>query len=1470
MKAKLALLEASPSSSQNPKTFQPKNKCLVAETFDWDEEEVFDDEKVTHVKVLMALADDELTVRKSHARNGEYVDITIRKVNTLLSMDEDADWQNYLKYINIDFEFVEDQRLNLLSKYNKMVFELNKCRDELLILKQARLDVVTFQIQNTELTKLNHALQEQLKEEKKINEKWLTSSKKVSQCISEQIPHKKKKVLGGELFTESSSKINENKNLFVPASMGYDQKMVPKTKYWVERLNPDSKLLNFNTGRILVPERASPSSEVMPLTFQPHSSKERLSLGIIKPTKLETHDSLDKSVSGTVTISETKPTTPLVPTEVKNTKQESKINKLTKLVQMLTDEKVNSTQMTQESNLQIQQTESSKSVDSSKISQDSKPKVQNVGSSKSLRPKPIQKPQLKCELCHYTNHLTNDCYRIIYCMICKRKDHGTSNHEMYTASLKRSKKYKAQPYQYASSSKQIMKAKAKPFPPCTHCGFNDHKLGDCKNYPECGICRNYDHFTLRHNHVIHIRGGMLAESSQTKKIKYAPQWNNMTVDNVTFQTNNVVGNFNYPPNMPAYKPIMKFSLNFPLNKAFTSYPSVVYYNFLGELWSIVVAYDPFPSTDETEQYPLMEFLVKFSVLNGQRPLTLDFNTICSLTGLDCNNGKYVAYPTLKAVKKELGKIAINPSYMDKTLVLKNSFLVAWRILFTFVIQVLCRNYSSTEQVNFIQQLLVYCLITRTKVDIWEIIYSDIVTKLLNNSRLKYVSYLRFISCALQVLLGFDYTQDENFSPYDCCKQLEGFSVSTSFACKAKEREISDCDSNLTKSQGLEASEALFKMRQKPKSKKPPTKTKGLPSTLDEGTRKSQHLPESTTINPKDSVGNKQPIDIGPPSMNSDEGTTKTMPRPKGSLGDKNSGGNISLADMEPIHPTVADLSLTGANDEEEVLAAGKDMDEDPQVAEEVRTPSPKQDQPEPSHQSPMLTSRPPLKNTMMKMLITEIKADKMLLKEINYAVRDDPATNKKIDEAIETFDKISTNTIKTAFKHEVSSLRQDTSKIKSMITEIYLAFKGQSSSAPSSSVIQTLALTNIPSNVKGDNATNTTTKEPPSHTEGETEDPKKAIPITLIQPTKVPPTQAQPLTTITTHPESSQAALRIDKGKGIATESDEDPSKKLVPASTIVRLNPDEEVKVLYMINGKMCYLTDTEMQGYLDKEEKLRKAVNEARLLAISKPELIKVVQEEAEKIGLDPKKIASAKAGKKFKKAQDAEHQVLKREHSQKVKRLTELNKKRAEQYMWTMTNRIKPEPITDVKIHPNTKPDVFFVYRNNDKRNFNVHNPYKFTNFGITELEEWGLIIQKKKNSIIKDLMTSLSKRYERLKKISKELRIQYALPAPVKVHGLECNWSLPEGVPFVNNMVIEEPEHGIFFTDVFGDQAFQRWNDIQKVRVDSLVLYMVMALMVKTIENARFFLKLRKLIADHPDQEKLKSKRVKLEALGYQMD
>nr|GEU44267.1 retrovirus-related Pol polyprotein from transposon TNT 1-94 [Tanacetum cinerariifolium] len=171
-----------------------------------------------------------------------------------------------------------------------------------------------------------------------------------------------------------------------------------------------------------------------------------------------------------------------------------------------------------------------------------------------------------------------------------------------------------------------------------------------------------------------------------------------------------------------------------------------------------------------------------------------------------------------------------------------------------------------------------------------------------------------------------------------------------------------------------------------------------------------------------------------------------------------------------------------------------------------------------------------------------------------------------------------------------------------------------------------------------------------------------------------------------------------------------------------------------------------------------------------------------------------------KVVKKIQDVEHQVLKREHSQKARKAIELRKKRLEQYMWTTLSRLRPKPIIDVKIHPNSKLTVLTIYRANDRRNF--------------------------QNKIVGELMTSLGKRYERLKKIPKDLGVQSALSAPeqaqsqssgrkrkhieldpkTRVPRLKCNRNLPENVLIVNNMVIEEPEYGMFFIDVFGDKAF----------------------------------------------------------------
>nr|GEV11750.1 uncharacterized mitochondrial protein AtMg00810-like [Tanacetum cinerariifolium] len=758
-------------------------------------------------------------------------------------------------------------------------------------------------------------------------------------------------------------------------------------------------------------------------------------------------------------------------------------------------------------------------------------------------------------------------------------------------------------------------------------------------------------------------------------------------------SNNVVSSFNYPLNVSVYKPIMKFLQNCPLYNAFTNYPSVVYQNFFREFWSTTVAFDHFSSTDEPEKCPLKKFLIKFLVLNGQRPLTLNFNTFCSSTGLNYNNGNYVDHPTPKVVKKELGKITINPSYLNKTSVLKNSFPVAWRILFTFVILVLGGNYSSNEQVNFIKAL-----------------------------------------------------------------RLQEHSL------------------------------------RRPKSKKPPTKTKG------------------TIAPPKDSMGTKQPIDREPTFTTSDEGTTKTTSRSEGSIGDNDSEGNIPPADMEPIHTTVVAPSGTTAkyqdkldneSNEEEVLTVGDEMDEDTQADDEVGTP-PKQDQPEQTPvQESTFDSSPDLKKFDNILPLTERQLIKylrkisrlqdqtdkrvessmsslnksssttsdlykglevitQLLKDITNSVKDNPATNKKIKEATKTLAKISTQTTEilslTALKQEVSSLRQDTSEIKSMMSEMYAAFKV---------------------NIERKNATHTATEEPPSHTEGET---------------------------------GANRQEKVDEpkeGKGIANNDQAEDQRKLVKASSIVC--PD------------------------LDKP-----------------PKVIKVVREEAKMLGIRPKEAITTKAAEVFKKAHDAKHAIFKRKHTEKIKKSLELRKHKYDSYMWAVNSRLKPEPIIDIKIHPKTKPIIIIVYRGNDGRNFDVHNPFLFREFGISELDEMRKIIPKKKIAVVKNLMNSLSRRK----------RKHMELEPKVKILGLECNRAPFKNVLFVNNMVIKEPEYRILFTDEFGGQAFQRWNDIHKVRMEALVSCLVAASMVKSLENARFSMKLRKLIVEHPDQEKLKLKKVNL--------
>ncbi|GJT39286.1 hypothetical protein Tco_0939151 [Tanacetum coccineum] len=205
VKAKLALLSSSASA---PSSSLGKNKGLIAETYDWDEQEVSaDDNEVTKVKALMALTDEErVSVGKESVNNGEWLKIFIQKVHTLLEMEDNNDRKSFLDYLCIDLNYVKEQRKNLLSKHRNLVHELNTCKEQLLVLKQAKLDLFTMQHVNTEILKENQNLRNELKELTSIIEAWLNSSNKVNYCGSKDLVFVKSLVDNSEVSITGSNK----------------------------------------------------------------------------------------------------------------------------------------------------------------------------------------------------------------------------------------------------------------------------------------------------------------------------------------------------------------------------------------------------------------------------------------------------------------------------------------------------------------------------------------------------------------------------------------------------------------------------------------------------------------------------------------------------------------------------------------------------------------------------------------------------------------------------------------------------------------------------------------------------------------------------------------------------------------------------------------------------------------------------------------------------------------------------------------------------------------------------------------------------------------------------------------------------------------------------------------------------------------------------------------------------------------
>nr|GEX83312.1 retrovirus-related Pol polyprotein from transposon TNT 1-94 [Tanacetum cinerariifolium] len=214
VKAKLAILSSSASAHSSS---SGKNKGLITETFDWDEEEVSSNEnEVTEVKALMALADEErVSVGKESSKNGEWIKISMKKVHTLLEMEDNDDRKTFLDYLCIDLNYVKEQRNNLMSKHRNLVQELNTCKEQLLVLKQAKLDLLTMQ-----------------------------------HCINEQIPTQKKNILVIDQLTKDTSSSEPKDPVFVKSSADNSKVSITSSNKTTLSKADVSTMSKHNTGKV--------------------------------------------------------------------------------------------------------------------------------------------------------------------------------------------------------------------------------------------------------------------------------------------------------------------------------------------------------------------------------------------------------------------------------------------------------------------------------------------------------------------------------------------------------------------------------------------------------------------------------------------------------------------------------------------------------------------------------------------------------------------------------------------------------------------------------------------------------------------------------------------------------------------------------------------------------------------------------------------------------------------------------------------------------------------------------------------------------------------------------------------------------------------------------------------------------------------------------------------------------------------
>ncbi|GKD49097.1 hypothetical protein Tco_1278073 [Tanacetum coccineum] len=113
--------------------------------------------------------------------------------------------------------------------------------------------------------------------------------------------------------------------------------------------------------------------------------------------------------------------------------------------------------------------------------------------------------KMNSELCGPNNHISENCYEVLFCKKCKRTNHRTCDHADFMFSMNANQHHNGQG---ESSSRSRPSSPSMSFPSCIHCRYSDHHSNYCLYYSTCEICGSYDHDTHDHNRIISLRRGI--------------------------------------------------------------------------------------------------------------------------------------------------------------------------------------------------------------------------------------------------------------------------------------------------------------------------------------------------------------------------------------------------------------------------------------------------------------------------------------------------------------------------------------------------------------------------------------------------------------------------------------------------------------------------------------------------------------------------------------------------------------------------------------------------------------------------------------------------------------------------------------------------------------------------------------------------------------------------------------------------